>query len=211
MKVLNFFIASGIVTSLLSSISSTAIYADDTVSDDYSKYAYIDRNFEKNNENEKNEEKNSSVLKNVLVGFSALLGLGTLGAGTWQVYKRFKKTGPSSPKKGPSSPKNVPTPVIDPFRPPVNGSVILYSFDDDNEGESDKYQILDYNYNSLVYFPTLEDRNEFIERNEFRIYDHIEGYAGEYGLNIRRRNIQGHMLSSDQWNKLYGGCFAPYY
>jgi hypothetical protein len=48
MKVLNFFIASGIVTSLLSSISSTAIYADDTVSDDYSKYAYIDRNFEKN-------------------------------------------------------------------------------------------------------------------------------------------------------------------
>ena len=82
MKVLNFFIASGVVTSLLSSISSTAIYADDTVSNDYSKYVYTDRISEKNNENEENNENNSSVLKKALIGFSALLGLGTLGVGT---------------------------------------------------------------------------------------------------------------------------------
>ena len=205
MKVLNFFIASGIVTSLLSSISSTAIYADDTVSDDYSKYAYIDRNFEKNNENEKNEEKNSSVLKNVLVGFSALLGLGTLGVGTNKVYKRFKKTGPSSPK-------NVPTPVIDPFRPPVNGSVILYSFDDDSEGESDKYQILDYNYNVLVSFPTEKERSDFIKNNGFIVTGNISGYDGKDGLDAKRKKVQeGHLLSKEEvnkWYKMYGRWFT---
>ena len=193
MKVLNFFIASGIVTSLLSSISSKAIYAGDTVSDDYSKYAYIDRNFEKNNENEKNEEKNSSVLKNVLVGFSALLGLGTLGAGTWQVHKRFKKTGPSSPSVNPS----------------VNPSVILYTFDW-GTNKSNKYEILDYNYNVLMSFPTVEERSDFIKNNGFIVTRHIFGYDGKYGLGAKREKVQ-HILSKEEfakWYKMYGKWFA---
>ena len=190
MKVLNFFIASGIVTSLLSSISSTAIYADDTVSDDYSKYAYIDRNFEKNNENEKNEEKNSSVLKNALIGFSALLGLGTLGAGTWQVYKRFKKTGPSSPS--------------------VNPSVILYTFDNGMD-KSNMYEILDYNYDVLMSFPTEKERSDFIKNNGFIVTGNISGYAGEDGLDAKRKKVQeGHLLSKeevDKWDEMYGRWF----
>lgn len=188
MKVLNFFIASGIATSLLSSISSTAIYADDAVSNDYSKYVYTDRNSEKNNEN---GEKNSSVLKNALIGFGALLGLGTLGAGTWQVHKRFIKTGPSSPS--------------------VNSSVILYTFDKGMD-ESNMYEILDYNYNVLVSFPTEKERSDFIKNNGFIVTGNISGYAGEDGLDAKRKKVQeGHPLSKeevDKWYEMYGKWFA---
>ena len=189
----NFFVASGLIASLLSSIGSMGVYAaENSVSGkENADYMFVKKKTEGNNE-DKSESKNISAGK-LAAGIAAgVVALGAAGSGGYYFYRKGHK----KPELEPDAPADSRR-----FDPRM---IILYTFDVGMD-RSKSYELLDFNYDILKTFCTAGERGEFLNKNGLSITGNILGYEGVDGLENKRREVE--RRSNEEWEKMYGDIF----
>ena len=184
----NFFVASSLMASLLSSIGSMGVYAaENSVSGkENADYMFVKKKTEGNNE-DKSESKNISAGK-LAAGIAAgVVALGAAGAGGYYFYKKDREN------------QEVPVPdSLNPYR------MVLYTFDK-GKNSKEQYELLDFNYDVLKKFRTNDERGEFLNKNGLSITGSILDYGGIDGLDAKRREVE--RRSSEERKEMYGYFF----
>lgn len=162
----NSFIASGVIASLLSSISCTSTFANletGVNSGENRPYMYINKNNEKDKKEKEENLENENSGSNMGAMIGGIAGTTLLAGGIgFGIYKNVHKAS---------------RPIVPPI--PYNPEPVVLSFYtfDIGRDDSQPYELLDSSYNVLKRFKSRDERDKYLKENEITVTDTIPSYS----------------------------------
>lgn len=183
MSKFNFFVASGIIASLLSTIGCTGAFANletGVSSGENLPYMYINKNNEKDKKEKEENLENENSGSNIGTIIGGIAGATLLAGGIgFGIYMKTRKDADAPVHPVPDIPKPIipPAPYVpemDPVIPPVAPLFYTFNIGKDN---SQPYELLDSSYNVLKRFKSRDERDKYLKENGITVTDTVPSYS----------------------------------